>query len=61
MLERGWGWIVMVGSVQEAKPLFKPNDLAFDAVGNLIFTCPDDSRTEPTGYVAILKPDGLVT
>jgi gluconolactonase len=45
----------------DGKPLFKPNDLAFDAVGNLIFTCPGDSRTEPTGYVAILKPDGSVS
>ena len=38
------------------KPLFKPNDLAFDTVGNLVFTCPGDSRTEPTGYVCCLTP-----
>lgn len=45
----------------EGKPLFKPNDLAFDSAGNLIFTCPGDSRTEPTGYLAVLKPDGSVS
>jgi gluconolactonase len=41
-------------------PLFKPNDLAFDPDGNLVFTCPGDSRTEPTGYVAVLKTDGTL-
>jgi gluconolactonase len=40
------------------EPLFKPNDLAFDASGNLLFTCPGDSRTEPTGYVCVLRSDG---
>lgn len=33
------------------KPLDKPNDLAFDAGGNLLFTCPGDSRSAPNGYV----------
>jgi gluconolactonase len=42
-------------------PLFKPNDLAFDAAGNLVFTCPGDSRQEPTGYVCCLRPDGALT
>jgi gluconolactonase len=42
-------------------PLFRPNDLAFDAAGNLVFTCPGDSRTEPTGYVCCLAPDGTLT
>jgi gluconolactonase len=50
-----------LASTLESKPLFKPNDLAFDSAGNLIFTCPGDSRTEPTGYVAVLKPDGSVS
>jgi gluconolactonase len=44
----------------DGEPLFKPNDLAFDPAGNLVFTCPGDSRTEPTGYVAVLRPDGTV-
>lgn len=35
-------------------PLDKPNDLAFDDSGNLIFTCPGNSRYEPTGYVCAL-------
>ena len=41
--------------------LDKPNDLAFDSQGNLVFTCPGDSRTDPTGYVCCLAPDGTVT
>ncbi|NJO01722.1 MAG: SMP-30/gluconolactonase/LRE family protein [Bacteroidia bacterium] len=41
--------------------LNKPNDLAFDALGNLVFTCPGNSRQEPTGYICALQPDGRVT
>ena len=41
-----------------AADLDGPNDLAFDAVGNLVFTCPGASRHEPTGTVRCLKPDG---
>lgn len=41
-------------------PLDKPNDLAFDRMGNLLFTCPGESRREPTGYVCVLTPKGLV-
>ncbi|MBS7700488.1 MULTISPECIES: SMP-30/gluconolactonase/LRE family protein [unclassified Chelatococcus] len=33
------------------EPLNKPNDLAFDSRGTLVFTCPGDSRTEPTGSI----------
>jgi len=44
----------------DGEPLFKPNDLAFDSAGNLVFTCPGNSRTEPTGYVAVLRADGSV-
>ncbi len=40
--------------------LGKPNDLAFDAVGNLLFTCPNDGRQEPLGYVCCLGLDGMV-
>jgi gluconolactonase len=39
------------------EPLQTPNDLCFDARGNLLFTCPNFSNTEPTGYVVCLRPD----
>lgn len=39
----------------------RPNDLAFDAVGNLLFTCPNNGRSEPLGYVCCRAPDGTVT
>jgi gluconolactonase len=42
------------------QPLFAPNDLAYDAVGNLVFTCPGDSRAAPTGYVCCLRRDGAL-
>lgn len=41
-------------------PLTAPNDLAFDPAGNLVFTCPGDSRQQPVGYVCLLTPDGKV-
>jgi gluconolactonase len=44
----------------DGEPLFKPNDLAFDGHGNLLFTCPGDSRREPTGYVCCRTSDGNV-
>lgn len=49
---------VMAGSA--AAPLDRPNDLAFDAVGTLVFTCPGNSRTEPTGTVGSLGRDGVL-
>ncbi len=45
----------------DGAPLFRPNDLAFDSSGNLVFTCPGDSRQQPTGYVCCLSPDGALT
>lgn len=42
----------------DGEPLNKPNDLALDPRGNLVFTCPGDSRQEPTGYVAVRRSDG---
>lgn len=42
------------------EPLNKPNDLAFDKNGNLVFTCPGDSRKAPTGYACVLMKDGTV-
>jgi gluconolactonase len=50
----------IVGSV-DGHDLDKPNDLAFDAAGNLVFTCPGNSREEPTGYVCCLTPSGACT
>ena len=45
----------------EDEPLAKPNDLAFDPLGNLLFTCPNDARQDPVGYVCCLAPDGVPT
>jgi gluconolactonase len=45
----------------DGQPLYKPNDLAFDARGNLLFTCPGDSRHAPTGYVCCLSASGELT
>lgn len=39
--------------------LAHPNDLAFDPRGNLAFTCPGESRKEPSGYVCALGPGGV--
>jgi len=47
-----------VCSSVDGEPLYKPNDLCFDHFGNLIFTCPGDSRTEPLGYVCCLPAGG---
>lgn len=44
----------------DGEVLAQPNDLAFDQNGNLLFTCPGNSRTEPTGYICVLKPDNSV-
>lgn len=41
--------------------LGKPNDLAFDLAGNLVFTCPNDARAEPNGYVCWLARDGRLS
>ena len=53
-------WTTQATNVDGA-PLNAPNDLAFDAVGNLVFSCPGDSRFEPTGSVCCLRPNGSVT
>jgi gluconolactonase len=54
------GETVTLADSVDGEPLFKPNDLAFDPAGNLVFTCPGDSRTEPTGYVCVLTTAGEV-
>ncbi|HUT77075.1 MAG TPA: SMP-30/gluconolactonase/LRE family protein, partial [Polyangia bacterium] len=33
------------------RTLSKPNDLAFDVAGNLVFTCPNYTPTDPAGSV----------
>lgn len=43
------------------RPLNMPNDLAFDAVGHLVFTCPGTSREEPSGYVCVRRVEGGAT
>lgn len=52
-------WQTMANTI-DGQPLNKPNDLAFDGLGNLVFTCPGNSRTDPSGYVCCLKLDGSV-
>lgn len=39
-------------------PLKMPNDLCFDLLGNLLFTCPGDSLDDGTGYICCLSLDG---
>lgn len=43
------------------RDLDAPNDLAFDSAGNLIFSCPGQSRAAPTGYLVLLRPSGVCT
>jgi gluconolactonase len=53
----GQSWPV-AGSA-DGQDLDAPNDLAFDAVGNLIFSCPGQSREAPSGYLAVLRLSGV--
>ncbi|MEI8291623.1 MAG: SMP-30/gluconolactonase/LRE family protein [Verrucomicrobiota bacterium] len=39
--------------------LNRPNDLAFDPAGNLVFSCHADARTEPLGYLVSFSKDGV--
>lgn len=50
-----------VADTLAGEPLNSPNDLAFDARGNLVFTCPGGSEHEPRGYVCCLSPSGDLT
>ena len=52
-------WETIADSV-DGEPLNKPNDLAFDLSGNLVFTCSGDSHREPGGYVCCLRPSGVL-
>lgn len=52
---------VRIQPVAESAPgraLTAPNDLIFDAAGNMIFTCPGDSKGGPMGTVWAQRPDG---
>ncbi len=53
------GTVEVVCGQAGGEPLNRPNDLVFDDAGNLLFTCPGNSRTEPTGYVCCLSPQGI--
>lgn len=44
----------------EGQSLTQPNDLAFDNAGNLVFTCPGDSRKMPVGYVCVRGTNQVV-
>lgn len=55
------GDIETVADQVSLRALNKPNDLAFDSAGHLIFTCPGDSRRAPSGYVCCLSRDGAVS
>jgi gluconolactonase len=50
-----------VASEIGGEPLLMPNDLAFDARGNLLFTCPGGDTEAPAGYVCCLRADGALT
>ncbi len=51
------GWETILEEVG-GEALIGPNDLSFDARGNLLFTCPNFGSEEALGYVVCLKPDG---
>lgn len=60
-LEPSTGAFEIVADTLDGEPLRQPNDLAFDAVDNLLFTCPGGSDEAPVGYVCCLAPDGTLT
>jgi gluconolactonase len=53
-------WETMLEAVG-GDSLHTPNDLCFDAQGNLLFTCPNFDSSERTGYVVCLRPDGTAS
>lgn len=52
-------WETVIDQV-DGGPLQAPNDLCFDPLGNLLFTCPNFMNTDPLGYVCCLTPDGKI-
>jgi gluconolactonase len=55
-------WSTLATTLDSETPLAKPNDLAFDPVGTLVFTCPGEWNPprEAIGYVAALTPAGAL-
>jgi gluconolactonase len=53
-------WTIAVDRI-DGEPLARPNDLAFDSAGTLVFTCPGNSREQATGYVCAFRPDGSIS
>ncbi len=41
----------------DGQVLHMPNDLCFDALGNLLFTCPGDSLDDFEGYICFYHPE----
>lgn len=54
------GAITVMADRVDGELLNKPNDLAFDDAGNLVFTCPGESRREPSGYACVLLKSGEI-
>lgn len=60
-LDSSTGTFEIVVDTLDGEPLRQPNDLTFDALGNLLFTCPGGSDEAPVGYVCCIAPDGALT
>ncbi len=45
----------------DGRRISKPNDLAFDSVGNCVFTCPQYTDDQPPSFVCCLRADGTAT
>jgi len=58
VLDPTTGLIEVGAAAVNGQPLDGPNDLAFDTLGNLLFSCPGNSREAPTGYVCCLTATG---
>lgn len=50
-LDPATGSVETLVTSDASSELRRPNDLAFSPEGDLVFTCPGSSRTEPTGMV----------
>lgn len=63
-LASDWRDPVRIEPVAQSGPgraLTAPNDLIFDPAGNMIFTCPGDSKAGPMGTVWARSPDGDIS
>ncbi len=59
ILNPATGEIKKICEKVDGKLLIGPNDLAFDAKGNLIFTCSGGYRKTPKGYVCVVNSKGV--